>query len=119
MADKKMNQFTTATGGEYIYAEAADGSQVKIAKANLVSMLGGLIPRSVQDKNLNNCIDLGIYIKEGGAYQNSPTEDSCLLLTIATSLYAFQWLHELNSNTIYYRAIIKYSNIYHSWVKIN
>ena len=39
MADKQMNQFTTATDGAYIYAEAADGSQVKISKADIINLL--------------------------------------------------------------------------------
>ena len=43
MADKKMNQFTTASNGSYIYAEAADGSQVKITKGNLANVLNGLL----------------------------------------------------------------------------
>lgn len=40
MADKKMNQFTTATDGAYIYAEASDGSQVKISKSDIIAALG-------------------------------------------------------------------------------
>lgn len=39
MADKQMNQFTTATDGAYIYAEAAYGSQVKISKDSLLNLL--------------------------------------------------------------------------------
>ena len=38
MADKQMNQFTTATDGAYIYAEASNGSQVKISKAALIDL---------------------------------------------------------------------------------
>lgn len=40
MADVKMNQLATATDGAYIYAEAEDGSQVKISKSNLITALG-------------------------------------------------------------------------------
>ena len=42
-ADIKMNEFATATDGAYIYAEAADGSQVKISKASLASLIKTLI----------------------------------------------------------------------------
>ena len=38
-----MNEFATATDGAYIYAEAADGSQVKISKASLASLIKTLI----------------------------------------------------------------------------
>lgn len=56
MADLKMNQFTPATDGAYIYAEAADGNQVKIAKADLLNALG-----------LSSCIynHLSAYINAG------------------------------------------------------
>lgn len=43
MADKRMNQFTTATDGAYIYAEDADGSQVKLTKASLANVLNSLL----------------------------------------------------------------------------
>ena len=36
MADIKMSDFTQATEIEYVYAEAADGSQVKIKKNDLI-----------------------------------------------------------------------------------
>lgn len=118
--DKKMNQFTSATDGAYIYAEAANGSQVKIDKIRLADILGGVYNREMQGKDLNKCVDTGIYVKQtGDTYLNSPSTDACLLITFATSLYAVQWLHELNSNAVYYRSIIKYSSIYHNWVRIN
>ena len=54
--DKPMNQFTVANNGSYLYAEAADGSQVKIAKADLLNALG-----------LSGCIykHLSAYISAG------------------------------------------------------
>ena len=36
MADQRMNEFAPATEVEYVYAEAADGSQVKIKKNDLI-----------------------------------------------------------------------------------
>ena len=36
MADQRMNEFAPATDIEYVYAEAADGSQVKIKKNDLI-----------------------------------------------------------------------------------
>lgn len=43
MADKKMNDFATATDGAYIYAESSSGEQIKISKADLASVVAGLI----------------------------------------------------------------------------
>ena len=57
MADKKMNQFTTATDGAYIYAEASNGSQVKISKDSLLNLLRnelGPILRSFMMVSTNN-----------------------------------------------------------------
>ena len=36
MADQRMNEFAPATEVEYVYADAADGSQVKIKKNDLI-----------------------------------------------------------------------------------
>lgn len=36
MADKRMNEFALVTEVEYVYAETADGSQVKIKKNDLI-----------------------------------------------------------------------------------
>lgn len=37
--DIKMNSFAQATDAAYIYAEAANGSQVKIKKSDLVEVI--------------------------------------------------------------------------------
>lgn len=39
MEDKRMNEFTPATNAEFVYAEAEDGSQVKIKKSDLLNLL--------------------------------------------------------------------------------
>ena len=39
--DIKMNSFAQATDAAYIYAEAANGSQVKIKKSDLLSLILG------------------------------------------------------------------------------
>ena len=43
-ADIRMNQATVASDGSYVYAEAADGSLVKISKASLAILIKGLLP---------------------------------------------------------------------------
>ncbi|QUT36645.1 hypothetical protein INE90_03441 [Bacteroides uniformis] len=42
--DIKMNSFTQATDAAYIYAEASNGSQVKIKKSDLAKIIGKLLP---------------------------------------------------------------------------
>lgn len=43
MADKKLNAVSTASDGAYVYAEDANGNQIKISKADLASVVAGLI----------------------------------------------------------------------------
>lgn len=43
MADKKLNAVSTATDGAYIYAEDASGNQIKISKADLASVVAGMV----------------------------------------------------------------------------
>lgn len=44
MADKKLNAVSTASNGAYIYAEDASGNQIKISKADLATVVAGLLP---------------------------------------------------------------------------
>lgn len=59
MADKRMNQFTPATDMEYVYAELADGSQVKIKKSDLLN--GTFQNKGTVDKSLDEYIVNGCY----------------------------------------------------------
>ena len=43
MADKKLNAVSTAKDGAYIYAEDSSGNQIKISKADLASVVAGII----------------------------------------------------------------------------
>ena len=70
MADIKMNQFTPASDGAYIYAEAADGSQVKISKEDLANLISniidskGLYPFQYKGRvygDMNNYTESGMY----------------------------------------------------------
>lgn len=61
MAEKQdiaMNQFTSATAAEYIYAEATNGSQVKIKKSDL---LNAMFQKGTPVKDYNLNTEIGIY----------------------------------------------------------
>lgn len=51
MSDKKMNDFPAAADGAFVYAEDANGNQIKISKADLASVVAEL---------LNSKSDVGI-----------------------------------------------------------
>ena len=121
MADKQMNQFTTAKDGAYIYAEAADGIQVKISKADLIAlikpeMLGvyGNIADANDVTGYNKC---GIYTVFKTA-QNIPsiTSNSAILLMTSCTGYFVQELIEPFTTNRWARS---YSTSWTPWEKIN
>ena len=96
MAEKKdvpMNTFPQVTGAEYIYAEAADGSQVKIKGSDLANVIKALIPtfgfvtyypdfgrwRCILDMDLNGEHFLA-FLYSGGSYTNA--EACCFIVNI-------------------------------------
>ena len=118
MADKQMNQFTTATDGAYIYAEASNGSQVKIAKADLINAIGGIANRG-NTTNLNDCKYTGLYTANNiqGGIENCPIRDSCLVIVFSIpSMYMIQICFALNSNTAKRRRVLLYLDQYNDWV---
>lgn len=119
MADVKMNQLATATDGAYIYAEASNGSQVKIAKADLINAIGGIPNRGGSVKNLNDCKYTGLYIADNiqGGIENCPIQDSCLVIVFSIpNLYMIQFCFALNSNTAKRRRALTYLEKYNAWV---
>lgn len=95
--DIPMKDFATATNGEYIYAEAADGSQVKISKSNLASLIG------LDTKNLRKTLILGtnqildLKVKGGLIVFNTTNlAEQCVALF---SCYGDSSIQLLSSNT--------------------
>lgn len=56
--DIKMNQFQVVTDAAYIYAEASNGSQVKIKKSDL---LNAMFQKGTPVKDYNLNTEIGIY----------------------------------------------------------
>lgn len=44
MSDKKLNSVSSVTDAAYVYAETSNGETVKISKADLASVVAGLMP---------------------------------------------------------------------------
>ena len=92
MADIAMNTFAPATDGAYIYAEAADGSQVKIKKSDLFSVLfqdKGIIPNGA---DLNKYFQ-GIFyaFPENGTVLNAPSSTRFILLCFLSGSHVVQF----------------------------
>lgn len=103
--DIKMNSFAQATDAAYIYAEAANGSQVKIKKSDLVKLLVGTPPFS----NMRIAFD-SMVIEIGAREEYVVDESVCGIFTItnvyrgyATSIYVLgDEIHAIyvNSNSM-------------------
>lgn len=52
-SDMRLNDKPIAKDGAYIYAETADGSQVKISKADLASVVAGIMGFLIYSKVIN------------------------------------------------------------------
>jgi hypothetical protein len=66
MADKKLNEVTKVTDMAYVPVIMADGSIGQIAKADLASVVAGMMGNPLGNKtntskNLDNYKDVGIY----------------------------------------------------------
>ena len=101
MAEKQdiaMNAFQIVTDAEYIYAETANGSQVKIKKSDL---LGALFQSrgEVPSKGYNYCSKSGVYdIVKGVSLPDEPTygvEYGVLMIFITRSGHLGQNGHNL------------------------
>ena len=68
--DIKMSEFSSVSNAEYIYAETADGSQVKIKNNQLVYVIGTLIDNG-NALDLNAIDKSGLY-NIGDKYENIP-----------------------------------------------
>lgn len=90
MVEKKdvpMNTFTPATDAAYIYAEAADGSQVKIKKSNLLGLT--FLDRGIFEGDLNELRTAGMYYVTGNTI-NKPEGYSGLALVFKSSIGVVQ-----------------------------
>lgn len=98
MADKQMNQFTTATDGAYIYAEASNGSQVKILMNDLITIIRRYTLRSygpndasIEDCNeVNGANDSGIYSCNKAGNKPSGSGDFGILIYYRISAVLYQ-----------------------------
>ena len=88
--DIKMNAFTSATDAVCIYAEAADGSQVKIKKDDLYNIFPAL--RIINgghlesNKDFNEIVNFGLYFLNSKINAPLGVERDWTVLVITNSL---------------------------------
>lgn len=113
-----MNAFQIVTDAEYIYAETANGSQVKIKKSDL---LGALFQSrgEVPSKGYNYCSKSGVYdIVKGVSLPDGPTYgvEYGVLMNIIGRVYAAQVIFEaFTSQRILFRFKSE-TGVWYPWV---
>ena len=106
MADKRMYEFTPAANGTYIYAEAADGSQVKIKKSDLIGAL--FQDRGTFENDANQLKTAGMYYITANT-QNSPYGYSGLMLVFCSGSAVTQIVYSVFDGSFRKRALL-YNN---------
>ena len=127
-ADIRMNQATVASDGSYVYAEAADGSLVKIAKTDLVEMIKTLLPNLLFYKrtlgindDLNTLRESGIYdiYPEAGDAGNIPfIAARGYIISVYRSNCTLQLFFGGNAGGAYFRVRIN-DEAWPSWGKLS
>lgn len=113
--DIKMNSFAQATDAAYIYAEAANGSQVKIKKSDLFTSVFAYKGLLGSDKDLNTISENGIYYSAFA--KNSPENISGLLLHYAERDMASQILISSRNGELYTRSRVYNTGNWDKWTE--
>ena len=112
--DIAMNQFQVITDAAYIYGEAANGSQGKIKKSDLFSIL-------FQDRgnvlDVNDATKSGTY--KGHNIKNAPITDYGMLIVFKSGIYFYQFFLALNSYQLFVRRAIDSGLNWYEWKSIS
>lgn len=110
--DIAMNEFTTATNAEYIYAEAANGSQVKIKKSDL---LGALFQdRGTFEGDVNELRTAGMYYVTGNT-QNTPPGYYGLMLVFKSGAGIAQRVYSVSGKPSKERVLLYNGGNWDTW----
>lgn len=124
MADKRLNDLSTATDGAYIYAEDASGNQIKIAKADLATVVAGLLGGPLATKYTPNISDFNDFVGNGiyraqFSFDNSPISDNTtsglLLVFVNNAGQIIQISFRYTDPLSVYIRMRSSSNIWTSW----
>lgn len=110
--DIKMNSFAQATDAAYIYAEAANGSQVKIKKSDL---LGALFQdRGTFEGDLNELKTAGMYYITGNT-ENKPAGFYGLVLVFRSGAGIVQIAYSVYNGASKKRVLLSNGGNWDTW----
>lgn len=111
MADKKLSSVSAVSDMNFVYAETSTGETVKISKADLASVVAGLIDfnASTQFKerglissgtNMDD-LGMGIWNRYSGSYtiNNKPPYDSFIAVVYRSGSYVVQIAYNVANNS--------------------
>lgn len=113
MADKKMNDFATASDGAYIYAESASGEQIKISKADLASVVAGLLTNLFYTHKIITITDFNL-CRDAGAISITDPNLNCLNNPGITYGVLLVFNAEIG-----YQIQIAVSTTHNTWIRFN
>ena len=113
--DIAMNSFAQATDAAYIYAEAANGSQVRIKKSDLFTSVFAYKGLLISDKDLNTISENGIYYSANAL--NSPERVTGLLLHYMETDMASQILINSRNGELYTRSRVYNTGNWDKWTE--
>ena len=129
MADKKLNEVTKVTDMAYVPVIMSDGSIGQIAKADLASVVAGIVNpllcglavvnRDIND-NLNNLTSPGIYnfVDNNSIVANNPgIKYGVVIVFVAAHSYIAQIA--LDSSNLWFRFMNPSQSQYNGWRKVS
>ena len=129
MGDKKLNEVTKVTDMAYVPVIMADGSIGQIAKADLASVVAGLLSLNNNSffrvrgelASADSATDTGLYTYTGGTAINGSSYG--LLLNICNIQFSVSWAWGAqiffgDNNTISFRTSIRKNGVWGAWIAI-
>lgn len=121
MADKKLNEVTKVTDMAYVPVIMSDGSIGQIAKADLASVVAGILApfkmggRLQSGFDLNTLLDFGIYSFTTGDVINSGSDGASVLIIYGYAPNRVLQVQITSSGNIYSRL---YTNSWSAWSRM-
>lgn len=121
MSDKRLNEVTKVTDMEYVPVIMADGSIGQIAKADLASVVAGILApfkmggRLQSGFDLNTLLDFGIYSFTTGDVINSGSDGASVLIIYGYAPNRVLQVQITSSGNIYTRF---YTNSWSAWSRM-
>ena len=97
MADKKLNSVSSVTDAAYVYSETSNGETVKISKADLASVVAGIIGQGLPYRGVistlaqfNSAKQLGTYRYGGSNSAELGTSNFGIVIVFPADSYIAQ-----------------------------